>query len=71
MRAFRIENLCKDDLSKEVFLEKTPSRKIIFRLEEADSNEVMKLESGALILRNSRFGLWMKYFSDFKLESIL
>jgi hypothetical protein len=67
----RIEKICKDDLSKEAFLEKTPSRKLIFRLEEAGANEVMKIENGALILRHNRFGLWMKYFSDFDIEKIL
>jgi len=68
-----IEEKSKDDLFKEVFVEKTPSRKIKFRYctDSCSSQDIMVLEDGALVIQTDRFNLWMSYVSDFNIEKLL
>ncbi len=63
-----LETKCKDDLTKETFVEKTPAKKILFRLTEGP---LMVIEGGALIVQSTRFNLWMSSVDSFDLDSIL
>jgi hypothetical protein len=66
-----LEKEVKDDLFKEVFIEKTSSRKIKFVFENVWSGEEAKIENNALVLRHSRFNLWMVNFSKLQLSKLL
>jgi len=66
-----LEKECKDDMFKEAFVEKTPSRKIKFLFESAWSGEESKIEEGSLVLRSDRFNLWMDNFSKLNLSKLL
>jgi len=69
--ATMLEQTCADDMTKEAFLEATPTRKLKFKfVDTVEWSKCVSIEGGALVFVTAKgdFGSWMSYFSDYKIE---